>query len=302
MRASAAGALAIAFLIAGGCIDAFGATEPCVAPDVWTLTGPLVGGETASRTTHGHASVLVRVVNSASHDARVWLEEDRDRSGAPVVNLADPNELRGPGEAVLGIASIPNSGSTEAASAYAFGILDNAERCEPAGTAPIEAAFGAPEPGDAVAPGNGALVHTAGFWRDNGTLFYTNMDRVHNDTRFDRAGWYEYGGGDPLAVYVYNESSDERPPRYAEAGYATTIEGFNEALKSMVTTAGAVADIPPEKAYTKPEYAGNETTEPHVLYGDAIVFWIEVVDVTSVPCPVGVGPVCEAPDVPPTRA
>lgn len=302
MRAAAAWALALAFFLLGGCIEAFEAPEPCVAPDVWTLTGPLVGEDTASRTTHGHASVLVRVANNASHDARLWLEEDLERSGAPVVNLHDPNELRAPGEAVLAIASILNSRSMEPASVYAVGVLDNPERCEPAGIARIEASFATPQPGEAVVPGAGVAVHTAGFWRDNGTLFYTNMDRVHNDTRFDRAGWYEYGGGDPLKVYVYNESREERPPRYEEAGYATTIEGFNEALKSMVTTAGAIADIPPEKAYSRPAYAGNETTDRHVLYGDALVFWIEVVEVTHVPCPVGVGPVCEAPDLPPIRA
>jgi hypothetical protein len=95
------------------------------------------------------------------------------------------------------------------------------------------------------------------------------------------------------------------PNRYRDAGWFTTIEGFNGALRAegrsapYQTTGGILADIPPERAYTKPQYAGNQTSPAHDLYGDALVFYIEVVDVVQEPCPLLMGPLCEVPEPPP---
>lgn len=164
-------------------------------------------------------------------------------------------------------------------------------------------------PGEKARPGVGALVHTAGFW-ENGTLFYTNMDRFHNDTTIPRGGWYEFTNGDPLRVYLYNRSRDERPPRYNASNngvkppggqpshvWSPTIEGFNAALKTMQTTGSWIVRIPPHQAYTQP---GRER---HPLYGDALVFYMEIRNVVVVPCPVP-EPACDptVPKVPPTRS
>jgi hypothetical protein len=176
------------------------------------------------------------------------------------------------------------------------------------------------EEGDLAQVGQGVRVLTAGFW-ENGTLFYTNMQDIH-DSDVPRAGWYEWGGADPLNVYVYDQDRTERPAEWgpptaqlasrpslgppfddaaatgigtaagAEAtagvGYGTTIKGFNEALKGLSTTTSRVVWVAPEDAYTR---AGNED---HVLYGDAVVFLIRVVEVVPAPCP-GTLP-CGAPD------
>lgn len=178
------------------------------------------------------------------------------------------------------------------------------------------------EEGDLAEVGQGVRVLTAGFW-ENGTLFYTNMQGVH-DSEIPRAGWYEWGGADPLAVYVYDRDRTERPAYWAaptsqrpphdplgppfddaEAtavgtaagaegtagiGYSPTIKGFNEALKGLSTTTSRVVWVAPEDAYT---LAGNEA---HVLYGDAVVFLIRVVEVVPAPCP-NTAP-CGVPDVP----
>lgn len=291
-------------LISSGCLGLLASDEPCQQPELWTLAGPIASDGRTSR--DDAADFLVWARNPMDRDAPVKAQAQPDhrppKDGyvfAPGGDVVASNETL---FASFWVGKDDISPVSDGGNVTVDVTLGGDDACGPPTTSRTVVEYGEPHRGDAVQSGNGALVHTAGFWRDNGTLFYTNMDRVHNDTRFTRAGWYEYGGGDPLKVYVYNGSRDEMPPRYEEAGYSTTIYGFNLALHYMVTTAGAIADIPPERAYTKPEYSGNETTEPHVLYGDALVFWIEVVEVTSVRCPVGVGPVCEAPDVPPTRA
>lgn len=144
-----------------------------------------------------------------------------------------------------------------------------------------------PAPGQVAAVGKGVHVHTAGFW-ENGTLFYTNLDWVNNSD-WPRAGWYEYGGGDALPVYVYDESRGERPLLWNATlrpkadltlwEYHTTIEGFNEALKGLSTNTARVVHIPPEEAYT---VAGKEH---HLLYGSSLVFYIQVDEVVDLPCP-----------------
>lgn len=144
-----------------------------------------------------------------------------------------------------------------------------------------------------VEEGEGVLVRTVGWW-PNGSSFYTNMERYHErpDLPHDYLG--PYNGSDPLKVYVYDESGDEKPKRYNESGYATTIEGFNEALKGMETAGGRVTYLEPSKAYT------TEGNEDHALYGDPLIFYIEAVETRTVPCEVP-QPICTPPEPGPRR-
>lgn len=171
----------------------------------------------------------------------------------------------------------------------------------------------APRTGDSAQPGQGVHVYTAGFW-ENGTLFYTNIAAIDRSD-WPRASWYAWEGGEPLPVYVYDQSRDEEPPSWRppsshvpktgtpadpalataghEAdtttglGYFTTIPGFNEALKGLSSSTVRVVRLAPEDAYTRP---GNEG---HDLYGDAIVFYIKVVQVVDLPCPLAAGDLCD---------
>lgn len=143
---------------------------------------------------------------------------------------------------------------------------------------------------DRAQAGQGVLVHTVGWW-PNGTSFYTNMDRYHErpDLPHDYLGPYE--SGEPLKVYVYNESREEMPERYNESGYVTTIPGFNEALKAVPTVGGHVTYLEPSQAYT------TEGNEDHALYGDPLIFYIEAIETRTVPCEVP-QPVCTPPEPP----
>lgn len=227
-----------------------------------------------------------------------------ESSGQPyrwtaAVFLPRASDRLSPGQLEFGsihLEPIPEAAATETARNVAIHFfLYEGSSCDAFGTEPIRWMLRTPERGELVQPGVGALVRTAGFW-ENGTLFYTNLDRIHNDTRIPRAGWYEFSGSDPLKVYVYNQSRGELPPRYNQSSnrFATTIPGFNQALKTMETTGSRVAHLAPDEAYTRP---GNER---HPLYGDPLVFHIEVLDVVAINCPVPTGPVCEAPSPPPT--
>ena len=154
-----------------------------------------------------------------------------------------------------------------------------------------------PREGRSAHPGQGVHVYTAGFW-ENGTLFYTNMKSIdHSD--WPRAGWYAWEGADPLPVYVYDQDRSEQPATWKDPtaatpaagevpglGYFTTIKGFNEALKGLSTNTVRVVRLAPGDAYTR---AGNED---HPLYGDALVFYIKVVDVVDLPCPLEAARLC----------
>jgi hypothetical protein len=151
----------------------------------------------------------------------------------------------------------------------------------------------APAPGALAQPGMGVRVMTAGFW-ENGTLFYTNIPQV-DQAPWPRASWYAWGGSDPLAVYVYGQAPTERGALWSAStqgtavgpptgnatlwNYATTIPGFNAALKGLSLNTARVARVAPEDAYT---VAGNEH---HPLYGAALVFYIKLVAVEQLPCP-----------------
>lgn len=148
-----------------------------------------------------------------------------------------------------------------------------------------------PEESPRGAAGKGVHVRTAGFW-ENGTSFYTNHGGVHARDDIPKGYLGEYGGDEPLKVYVYEEETSEMPRRYQEAGYAVTIRGFNEALKGIPQGGARVAQLAPEDAYTAPG------REDHPLYGDALVFWIEAVEVVDLPCPLP-PPQCDLPATPP---
>ncbi len=147
-----------------------------------------------------------------------------------------------------------------------------------------------PTEGDSAQPGQGVHVYTAGFW-ENGTLFYTNIEAL-DASAWPRAGWYAWEGGEALRVYVYDTDRSEMPAVWNPAAgtpvdgagpwaYYTTIPGFNEALKGLSTHTTRVVRLAPEEAYTR---AGNEE---HPLYGDALVFYIQVERVVDLPCPEG---------------
>jgi FKBP-type peptidyl-prolyl cis-trans isomerase 2 len=164
----------------------------------------------------------------------------------------------------------------------------------------------------AAEAGQGAHVWYAGFW-ENGTLFDTNLQDL-DVSAWPRAGWYEGGHWDPIPVYLYDQDRSEQPAHWKSAagnvparpteadpadpyvdqaiaaatgavdgtagtGYFTTIKGFNEAVKGLPVGSRQVFRLAPEDAYTQPG------REEHVLYGDALVFLVEVRDVVDVPCP-----------------
>lgn len=161
--------------------------------------------------------------------------------------------------------------------------------CDLTGVAAGEVPLAPPAEEDRGQTGKGVHVHTVGWWT-NGSSFYTNLDRYH-DSSLPKGYLGEYAGGDPLKVYVYDEDPDEMPRRYEEAGYAVTIPGFNEALKGIHTTAPRLVYLEPEQAYTR------EDRRDHALYGDALIFYIEAVEVEEVPCTVP-EPVCDVPTTP----
>ena len=175
----------------------------------------------------------------------------------------------------------------------------------------LDWSLAAPVEGALAQAGAGARVMTAGFW-ENGTLFYTNIEEVHQSA-WPRAGWYAWAGPEPLPVYVYDRARGEEPAWWAPgtggtpAGpatgnatlwrYYTTIPGFNEALKGLSTTTARVVRLAPEEGYTR---AGNEA---HHLYGDPLVFYVKVVGVDPLPCPTGMlGLACAGLPVPPAPA
>lgn len=145
-----------------------------------------------------------------------------------------------------------------------------------------------PAKGEVASPGQGVHVYTAGFW-PNGTLFYTNIEAVH-ESDWPRASWYSWGGGEPLPVYVYDEDPDERPAYWSVSAsapvagtvtawnYFVTIPGFNEGLKDLSTTTTRVVEMPPDQAYTR------EGNEDHPLYGDRLIFYSYITDVVDRPC------------------
>jgi FKBP-type peptidyl-prolyl cis-trans isomerase len=164
------------------------------------------------------------------------------------------------------------------------------EHCGESMTGTITWDLAAPEEGRAAEPGQGVHVQTAGFLED-GTLFYTNILAIDHDD-WPRTDWYVWEGDEPIPVYVYDQDREEQPlywhdPQWGTPvegtvpglGYVTTIPGFNDALKGLSPNTVRVVRLDPEEAYT---HAGAEDSP---LYGQAIVFYIRILDVVPLPCP-----------------
>ena len=145
-------------------------------------------------------------------------------------------------------------------------------------------------------PGLGALVRTVGFFA-NGSVFYTNMKEVRDNALLRHAqidpdappptdADYE-----PLKVYVGGRRGEAPPEPYNASGYSPVIDGFDARLRGMREGDTLVARLTPEEAYTR---AGNED---HVLYGDALNFVVQVVRVDDLGAP----PTCGLPVCPPAR-
>lgn len=179
-------------------------------------------------------------------------------------------------ELVIGTDPLPDANDVEEA------ICDYDRRFERTVT------LAEPEEAEVAEGGKGVLVRTVGLW-GNGTSFYTNHGGFHDRGELPRSYLGDYAGDDPLEVYVYNESRDERPERYNESGYSTTISGFNEALHGLPTVGARMTFAAPDEAYT------TEGNEDHQLYGDPLYFYIEALEVETVPCEVP-QPVCTPPD------
>lgn len=171
------------------------------------------------------------------------------------------------------------------------------DHCQGPQTGTISWDLAEPRRGESASPGQGVHVYTAGFLED-GTLFYTNIKAIDHDD-WPRTDWYAWEGGDPLPVYVYDQDRSEQPKHWSDPqagtpiegtvpglGFYATIPGFNDALKGLSTNTVRVARLEPEEAYT---YAGNED---HPLYGEALVFYIKVDTVVSLPCPMDVAWAC----------
>lgn len=158
------------------------------------------------------------------------------------------------------------------------------------GTTSVTFPLAPPADRDTAAIGKGVLVRTGGFWTD-GTSFYTNHAGVDGEPGIPKGYLGPYEGNEPLKVYVYAEGETVPPKRYQDAGFAMTIRGFNAALDGFPVGTARVAYLEPEEAYTA------EGREEHPLYGDALVFWIEVDEIVDLPCPLP-QPACDLPGVP----
>ncbi|HEX9817208.1 MAG TPA: hypothetical protein VGB18_09530 [Candidatus Thermoplasmatota archaeon] len=288
-------------LLLPGCVE-LGLAPECPAPTGWVVAGPYHdGGVSAFGAASGYHRMLYHVRNPTNDSVHLgWSLEVPGKTGetwtgAKFASREDPVPPNG---TFIGSAT-PTFDDEDASSAaatadgweYQVRMSLTHDECKGFGDAGEGVRFAPRAAGEQAQPGVGVQVRTAGFWT-NGTLFYTNMQRVHDDPRIEHAGWYAWEGNDPLPVYIYNTTRTERPERYNASGFVTTIPGFNEALKSIFVGTSFVADLAPEEAYTRP---GNEG---HDLYGDEIVFYIEITDVVAIDCPYP-QPVCEAPTAPP---
>lgn len=300
MKANALFCVSLVFVVSG-CVLEPEQSGPCELPVFSVVTGPLNEENGITRETGRSIPALVRLTNQAHVELAAILPDKPVQSAAPsqldqfVVTTISGNTTLKPNETLFALVEFNGRFGGEyppfELRASLVAPSGRAVDCFNEPSASAMYTFVGEYQGETAEAGLGTQVLTAGFWT-NGTLFYTNIDRVHNDTRIPRAGWYEFENGDPLPVYVYNSSRAELPPRYNRSGYVTTIPGFNDALKGLSVSGSKVTVIPPELAYTRP---GNEA---HDLYGDEIVFYIEIRDVVAVDCPYP-QPVCEAPAPPP---
>lgn len=287
--------LVLPMLLFAGCLGiGSGDVEACPSPNVATLFPPGgADGEMVARAPGEPAPTLYWARNvldaNATLTARTWTDPEREAAWAAPDDTPEVTHALAP--VALAFGALEASPADDAADVSVELRIASAEAaCAPLGV--VEGyALAPPEEAPRAAAGMGVHVRTAGFW-ENGTSFYTNHGGVHARDDIPKGYLGEYGGDEPLKVYVYDQDPSEMPRRYQEAGYAVTIRGFNEALKNIPQGGARVALLAPQDAYTAPG------REEHPLYGDALVFWIEAVEVVDLPCPLP-QPQCDVPATPP---
>jgi hypothetical protein len=298
-------ALVLLAALAAGCLaEGPGEAGPC--PDDVVVATPALDGDymQTDPTQPWQALVYAGLPEGSALETMAW---SASKGWAASSRAATPGDEADPADAhrLEVVTVVPGPGKGNAT--WSFQV-EGPSACEPEhGTVTWDLA--APRVGMSAVPGQGVHVMTAGFL-ENGTLFYTNIPEIDTDARWPRMPWYLWEGEMPLAVYVYDQDRHEQPAywqgassaasnipptgspadpiphEYAEKadhqaglGYFTTIRGFNEALKGLSTRTTHVVHLSPDEAYTLPGY------EDHVLYGEAVVFYIKVIDVVDAPCP-----------------
>jgi hypothetical protein len=307
VRGAAAATIALALLLpASGCLDLL--EPPCpdlTAPD---FAFPLTSGAFLAADPTQPWDSVVRVNGTGGPaPARLWTQVDGKEGGEWQLIKQEDNIS-------FGAVSF-QPGSADHDLQLTWSREYDGGHCYTSRGGSVAWELSSPREGETATVDEGALVYTAGFW-ENGTLFYTNIKEVDAQA-WPRAGWYEWEGADPLPVYVYDQDRAEQPPHWRApsssvpptgspadpimretlggvesmygVGYYTTIQGFNEALKGLSTHTTRVVRLAPEEAYTLP---GNED---HPLYGDALVFYIKIVEVRPLPCPTQMDVECRTP-------
>lgn len=290
-------ALVLAFALSlTGCLGAMrvAGLDACPAPAFTLLTGPAEAAGVA-RAPGEPVPMLFWARNEGAANATFASTplpvpegalDPRDPTRAP--DAAGLVQRVGPG----GLAWGGFAQESDLGESIVFQVERLADDCRPSGVAASTLALAPAQERPVGAEGQGILVRTGGFWV-NGTSFYTNHAGIDADELIPKGYLGEYGGDEPLKVYVYAEGETVPPKRYQDAGYVMTIPGFNAALKGLPVGTARFAYLEPEDAYTR------EGREDHPLYGDALVFWIEAVELVDEPCLAPAGPVCDLPGVPP---
>ncbi len=295
--------LLVALASLGGCLDIGSGSGGCSSPTAIEFAIPRVEGAYLATDPDEAWDTLVLQQNTTDGDH--WI--NLTASDSPVARTPITPAGQWPSLSLLRVEPNATVGDLE----LSWWAQVKGNNCSSGKGGSMTWSLMEPRDGASAAPGQGVHVYTAGFW-ENGTLFYTNIEAIHDDPEWPRAGWYEWENAEPLPVYVYDKHHSEQPAYWkspssqapatgspvdsmvqgalsdAEAeygiGFFPTIPGFNEALKDLSVNTVRVARLTPEQAYTRP---GNEA---HPLYGDALVFYIKVVDVVDLPCPAATGP------------
>ena len=307
--------IAMVLVALSGCLEdlfdpAVSCEDPRVGiPEVHLFGGPLNANDEITRSetpqptpesphANWSAQVLVWIENPGLYGVEVYGGPNwgEGMKYGPSLMLASDNILE-PGETVLGL----------------LGIVSEDYRPEPA--AQVNATFfpapvhrpscvdkigyrtirlAASSDGEWVKPGSGAWIHFASF-DVNGSAYWSNVPRIDADAGIPKADSYQYGGSEPLKVFVYHEDAEEMPDRYRDQGYVTVVPGLNELLKKGNTVTSRSEKVNPELAYTGPEWEGSSTGERHPLYGKDVVFYVEVKRVVVIPECIVPDPVCNVP-------
>lgn len=285
--------VALALLPLAGCM----APADCPSAAAPRLVAPQVGSDFTA--TDGRQPWDTLVLQDAPADEAMAANVSAMPYEWPAWVTPMGNATAGP--ILLRVRAQPGS-STSANVTLAWAATVEQQGCRSGQSGHLRWTLAAPEAGAVARAGAGVRVLTAGFLED-GTLFYTNIETVNNDTRWTHAPIYSWAGAAPLPVYVYDHDRAERSTAWSATtggsplgpatgnmtawNYYTTIPGFNDALKGLSTNTVRVVRLAPEQAYTD----ANHTTHP--LYGLPLIFLIKLVAVEELPC-TDLGPVCVA--------